>query len=202
MVHFYATLYRFIPLISHKKILSLSLLANNLGFFALYPLIDQGRSFFSTMWEIRNFSSRDQYNCCWWWRVLAYVEFSLLAEPEQRRRPRIPPAQPHSSRRCTTFVSPKFVVNCETFLLLQKFLNMGVNQSKGSVDITSTPNKGPAPEVNGKKADEKIIDEKTKVRFLVFFCTGCPKKFVNFLNSQWFHTSFSREKIAKNILSK
>merc|ERR1711953_894707 len=59
--------------------------------------------------------------------------------------------------------SPKFVVNCETFLLLQKFLNMGVNQSKGSVDITSTPNKGPAPEVNGKKADEKIIDEKTKV---------------------------------------
>ena len=41
---------------------------------------------------------------------------------------------------------------------------MGVNQSKGSVDITSTPNKGPAPEVNGKKADEKIIDEKTKVR--------------------------------------
>ena len=151
------------------------------------------------MWEIRNFSSRDQYNCCWWWRVLAYVEFSLLAEPEQRRRPRIPPAQPHSSRRCTTFVSPKFVVNCETFLLLQKFLNMGVNQSKGSVDITSTPNKGPAPEVNGKKADEKIIDEKTKVRFLVFFCTRCPKKFVNFLNSQWFHTSFSREKIAKNI---
>ena len=129
------------------------------------------------MWEIRNFSSRDQYNCCWWWRVLAYVEFSLLAEPEQRRRPRIPPAQPHSSRRCTTFVSPKFVVNCETFLLLQKFLNMGVNQSKGSVDITSTPNKGPAPEVNGKKADEKIIDEKTKVRFLVFFSTGCPKKF-------------------------
>ena len=54
---------------------------------------------------------------------------------------------------------------------------MGVNQSKGSVDITSTPNKGPAPEVNGKKADEKIIDEKTKVRFLVFFSTGCPNKF-------------------------
>merc|ERR1712141_781067 len=49
------------------------------------------------------------------------------------------------------------------FFVLQKFLNMGVNQSKGSVDITSTPNKGPAPEVNGKKADEKIIDEKTKV---------------------------------------
>ena len=47
---------------------------------------------------------------------------------------------------------------------------MGVNQSKGSVDITSTPNKGPAPEVNGKKAtDEKIIDEKTKVRKLILF---------------------------------
>ena len=140
------------------------------------------------MWEIRNFSSRDQYNCCWWWRVLAYVEFSLLAE-EQRRRPRIPPAQPHSSRRCTTFVSPKFVVNCETFLLLQKFLNMGVNQSKGSVDITSTPNKGPAPEVNGKKADEKIIDEKTKVRFLVFFCTGWPNK--SSKKGSWKHDGFA-----------
>ena len=147
------------------------------------------------MWEIRNFSSRDQYNCCWWWRVLAYVEFSLLAE-EQRRRPRIPPAQPHSSRRCTTFVSPKFVVNCETFLLLQKFLNMGVNQSKGSVDITSTPNKGPAPEVNGKKADEKIIDEKTKVRFLVFFCTGWPNKFSieKVRENTTVCTTFSREK--------
>ena len=63
------------------------------------------------------------------------------------------------------------------FFVLQKFLNMGVNQSKGSVDITSTPNKGPAPEVNGKKADEKIIDEKTKVRFLFYFYTGCPNKF-------------------------
>jgi hypothetical protein len=48
---------------------------------------------------------------------------------------------------------------------------MGVNQSKGSVNITSTPNKGPAPAVeNGKKvveeiiADEKIIsDDTTKV---------------------------------------
>ena len=42
---------------------------------------------------------------------------------------------------------------------------MGVNQSKGSVDITSTPNKGPAIEdVNGKKvADEKIVEE-TKVK--------------------------------------
>ena len=60
---------------------------------------------------------------------------------------------------------------------MQKFLNMGVNQSKGSVDITSTPNKGPAPEVNGKKADEKIIDEKTKVRFLFYFYTRCPNKF-------------------------
>merc|ERR1711913_4736 len=40
---------------------------------------------------------------------------------------------------------------------------MGVNQSKGSVNITSTPNKGPAPAVaeNGKKVEEKIItDEK------------------------------------------
>jgi len=41
---------------------------------------------------------------------------------------------------------------------------MGVNQSKGSVNITSTPNKGPAPataDLNGKKVDEKIItDEK------------------------------------------
>ena len=46
---------------------------------------------------------------------------------------------------------------------------MGVNQSKGSVDITSTPNKGKVaddivkPEINGKGTDEKIIDEKTKV---------------------------------------
>lgn len=46
---------------------------------------------------------------------------------------------------------------------------MGVNQSKGSVDITSTPNKGKVaedivkPEINGK-SDEKIIDEKTTVR--------------------------------------
>ena len=53
---------------------------------------------------------------------------------------------------------------------------MGVNQSKGSVNITSTPNKGPAPAVeNGKKvveeiiADEKIIsDDTTKVRNLLF----------------------------------
>jgi len=40
---------------------------------------------------------------------------------------------------------------------------MGVNQSKGSVNITSTPNKGPAPasgDLNGKKVDEKIIEEK------------------------------------------
>ena len=48
---------------------------------------------------------------------------------------------------------------------------MGVNQSKGSVDITSTPNKGKVaedivkPEINGK-SDEKIIDEKTTVRLL------------------------------------
>ena len=54
---------------------------------------------------------------------------------------------------------------------------MGVNQSKGSVNITSTPNKGPAPAVeNGKKvveeiiADEKIIsDDTTKVWNLLFF---------------------------------
>ena len=96
------------------------------------------------------------------------------------------------------------MVNCETFLLLQKFLNMGVNQSKGSVDITSTPNKGPAPEVNGKKADEKIIDEKTKVRFLVFFSTGCPNKFsIEKVreNTTVLHFIFTR-KIAENILSK
>ena len=47
---------------------------------------------------------------------------------------------------------------------------MGVNQSKGSVDITSTPNKGKVaddivkPDINGKTTDEKIItDEKPKV---------------------------------------
>ena len=47
---------------------------------------------------------------------------------------------------------------------------MGVNQSKGSVDITSTPNKGKVaddiikPDTNGKTTDEKIItDEKPKV---------------------------------------
>ena len=47
---------------------------------------------------------------------------------------------------------------------------MGINQSKGSVDITSTPNKGKVaddivkPDINGKTVDEKIItDEKPKV---------------------------------------
>jgi len=43
---------------------------------------------------------------------------------------------------------------------------MGVNQSKGSVDITSTPKKELAPvsaDLNGKTADEKIIDEKIKI---------------------------------------
>jgi len=49
---------------------------------------------------------------------------------------------------------------------------MGVNQSKGSVNITSTPNKGPAPasgDLNGKKiedkiiTDEKITDDTTKI---------------------------------------
>merc|ERR1712129_404210 len=48
---------------------------------------------------------------------------------------------------------------------------MGVNQSKGSVNITSTPNKGPAPAVeNGKKVVEEIIayekiisDDTTKI---------------------------------------
>ena len=64
---------------------------------------------------------------------------------------------------------------------MQKFLNMGVNQSKGSVDITSTPNKGPAPEVNGKKADEKIIDEKTKVRFLFYFYYRVSQQVLNWI---------------------
>jgi hypothetical protein len=42
---------------------------------------------------------------------------------------------------------------------------MGVNQSKGSVDISSTPNKGPAGDnIIGKKAIvDEIIDEKTQV---------------------------------------
>lgn len=57
---------------------------------------------------------------------------------------------------------------------------MGVNQSKGSVDITSTPNKG--GELNGKTVDEKIIDEKTKVNirksFVQFFFCGAPILFV------------------------
>ena len=62
---------------------------------------------------------------------------------------------------------------------------MGVNQSKGSVDITSTPNKGKVaedivkPEINGK-SDEKIIDEKTTVR-------NCFEKCHSTYNS-WFHT--------------
>merc|ERR1712228_701454 len=67
--------------------------------------------------------------------------------------------------------SRSFAVKCEvqhqfdrknSYLSLQNFhsAKMGVNQSKGSVNITSTPNKGPAVE-NGKKVDEKIItDEK------------------------------------------
>ena len=52
---------------------------------------------------------------------------------------------------------------------------MGVNQSKGSVDITSTPNKGKVaddivkPDINGKTTDEKIItDEKPKV--IIYIC--------------------------------
>merc|ERR1712228_953081 len=60
--------------------------------------------------------------------------------------------------------SAKYNINLtEKFLsLIAEFhsAKMGVNQSKGSVNITSTPNKGPAVE-NGKKVDEKIItDEK------------------------------------------
>ena len=53
---------------------------------------------------------------------------------------------------------------------------MGVNQSKGSVDITSTPNKGKVaddivkPDINGKTTDEKIItDEKPKVIIYIIF---------------------------------
>ena len=53
---------------------------------------------------------------------------------------------------------------------------MGINQSKGSVDITSTPNKGKVaddivkPETNGKTIDEKIItDEKPKVITYTYF---------------------------------
>ena len=53
---------------------------------------------------------------------------------------------------------------------------MGVNQSKGSVDITSTPNKGPAPTENGKTVDEKIIDEKTKVKFFSLQFFAMPQK--------------------------
>ena len=42
---------------------------------------------------------------------------------------------------------------------------MGINQSKGSVDITSTPKKElvTAGDINGKVADEKITDDKAKV---------------------------------------
>ena len=53
---------------------------------------------------------------------------------------------------------------------------MGINQSKGSVDITSTPNKGKVaddivkPDINGKTVDEKIItDEKPKVITYTYF---------------------------------
>ena len=63
---------------------------------------------------------------------------------------------------------------------------MGVNQSKGSVDITSTPNKGKVaedivkPEINGK-SDEKIIDEKTTVR-------NCFENVLWIYEEFWFHT--------------
>merc|ERR1712039_660793 len=66
--------------------------------------------------------------------------------------------------------SRSFAVKCEvqhqfdrknSYLVAEFSAKMGVNQSKGSVNITSTPNKGPAPDLNGKKVDEKIItDEK------------------------------------------
>merc|ERR1712088_410146 len=76
--------------------------------------------------------------------------------------------------------SRSFAVKCEvqhqfdrknSYLVAEFSAKMGVNQSKGSVNITSTPNKGPAPAVeNGKKvveeiiADEKIIsDDTTKI---------------------------------------
>merc|ERR1712088_1169266 len=76
--------------------------------------------------------------------------------------------------------SRSFAVKCEvqhqfdrknSYLVAEFSAKMGVNQSKGSVNITSTPNKGSAPAVeNGKKvveeiiADEKIIsDDTTKI---------------------------------------
>merc|ERR1712007_394680 len=60
--------------------------------------------------------------------------------------------------------SRSFAVKCEvqhqfdrknSYLVAEFSAKMGVNQSKGSVNITSTPNKGPAPDLNGKKVDEK-----------------------------------------------
>ena len=74
---------------------------------------------------------------------------------------------------------------------------MGVNQSKGSVDITSTPNKGKVaedivkPEINGK-SDEKIIDEKTTVRN----CFDIIRRICNFAHAiriiypLWRNTAF------------
>ena len=63
---------------------------------------------------------------------------------------------------------------------------MGINQSKGSVDITSTPNKGKVaddivkPETNGKTIDEKIItDEKPKVIiYIIFFVKSTTYKYL------------------------
>merc|ERR1712007_98994 len=54
--------------------------------------------------------------------------------------------------------SRSFAVKCEvqhqfdrknSYLVAEFSAKMGVNQSKGSVNITSTPNKGPAPDLNG-----------------------------------------------------
>lgn len=65
---------------------------------------------------------------------------------------------------------------------------MGVNQSKGSVDITSTPNKGKVaedivkPEINGK-SDEKIIDEKTTVRNCFEKCSMNLRRIYDFTHA-------------------
>ena len=78
---------------------------------------------------------------------------------------------------------------------------MGVNQSKGSVDITSTPNKGKVaedivkPEINGK-SDEKIIDEKTTVRNCFEKCSMNLRRIYDFTHAiksiflLWCNTAF------------
>ena len=174
-----------------KKAILSRLLANNLRFFALppfSPLIDQGRSFFLD--NVGNqssdfFVSRSQ-------QLLLRVDDECSCTSNPASVVSRAKAETTNSASSTAFFSEMHyfprsqaqsvqslwsTVKHFNLFVLQKFLNMGVNQSKGSVDITSTPNKGPAPEVNGKKADEKIIDEKTKVRFLFYFYTGCPNKF-------------------------